>query len=197
MEKRKDIVSFKPSDNYKSVRIVYVGLNHKDTKDRMTPIYYFVFNKYDPVSHRIDRIKSISSKKIFSGVHRKQYQENKRPYDIYLGFTNLLDANVLNDFITEDQKIRALVHYNFLSSFAHLTKKSTELLKRANLASPYGPHTAIRTRHLLAELNLLYVINILEMFIHLFVAFFSETEHRLKNKIELLANSNKMMRKYD
>src|SRR4030042_3889325 len=135
----------------------------------MIPIYYFVFNEYDPVAHWVDKFKSISSKEIFSEVYEKQHQRHKALYQIFLAFTKVLDANVLNNTITTEQEIRSLVHYNFLSSFTHLTKKSADLLEKANSMSPYGFNSASRSRHFLIELNLLYVISICRLFILLFI----------------------------
>jgi hypothetical protein len=178
MQKRKDILEFEPLAKFKKIKVVYKGLFHKGDECRITPIYYFVFNEYDPVSHWVDKFDSISSKEIFSDVYRK------------------LHANVLNDFINEEQKIRAIVHYNFLSSFTHLTRKSIDRLRKiVNSYSIYD--RANRARHIFIELNLLYAISILRYLLLFYIKFFSNTEHKIIGKDELVTFSEEIGKKYD
>ena len=185
VEGRKDIVSFMPVNKYKSIEIVHKGL-FSETGDQIIPIYYFVFNEYDSIRHRVGRIKSISSKDLFPEILGKWQKRHEALYKTYFGFRNLLRAALLNDLITNEQMERILVHYNFLSMFTHLTKMGCELTVDWD-----------RERHYLLELNLLYVLRILRLYLLLLIDFFSTTEHQIRNLEQLILFLDKISEQYD
>ena len=184
-EGRKDIVSFRPINKHKSIEIVHKGL-FSEAGDQIIPVYYFVFNEYDPIRHRVGRIKSISSKELFPEILGKWQKRHEALYKTYLGFRNVLEAALLNDLITNEQMERVLVHYNFLSMFTHLTKTGYELAVDWD-----------RKRHFLLELNLLYVLRILRLYLLLLIDFFSITEHRIRNLEQLISFLDKIDEQYD
>jgi hypothetical protein len=49
----------------------------------------------------------------------------------------------------------------------------------------------------MTELNLLYVISICRLLLVLFIDFFADTGHRIKNESELIAHIEKVGKKYD
>ena len=184
---RKDIVSFRPAKSYKQIEIVHRGLL-SEKGDRLIPIYYFVFGEYDPIKHRVYKIPSIASKELFSEYLGKWQKKHKALYKTYLGFKNVLEAIQLNDLIAEEQKIRVKVHYNFLSGFTHLTKMGFDLAKSYDWK---------RNAHYLKELNLLYVIRILRLYLLLLIDFFSKTEHKIRDVEKLTSYLNEIGGKYD
>jgi len=186
-EGRRDIVSFRPVKNYQQIEILHQGLYSKDG-DRLFPIYYFVFEEYDPVTHRIEKIPSIASKDLFAEYREKWQKKHEALYRTYLGVENILRAAVLNGLITEEQRDRVRVHYNFLSGFTHLTKKGFDLVK---------PYELTRNEHYLRELNLLYVLRVLRLYLLLLVDFFSGTDHKIKDAEKLVSYLDEIGKKYD
>lgn len=184
---RRDIVSFSPVKKYKQIEIVHQGLYSK-VGDRLTPIYHFVFEEYDPIRHRIDKISTIASKDLFAEYREEWQKKHEALYKTYLGFENILEAATLNGLITEEQKIRVRVHYNFLSGFTHLTKMGV------SLTTSYGWR---RNIHYLRELNLLYVIRVLRLYLLLLVDFFSKTDHKIRDMKKLTLYLDEIGRKYD
>ncbi|MEM3641610.1 MAG: DUF5677 domain-containing protein [Candidatus Bathyarchaeia archaeon] len=171
LEGRKDIVSFKPLKNYGEIEVVHKGLYPKEG-DRLIPVYYFVFKEYDPVKHRVGKIKSIMLKDFSPEVISKWQKEHESLYKAYFGFENLVKAAVLNDIITEKQTEKVRVHYNFLSAFTHLTNMSFEIAHSYKTSA---------NKHYLMELNLLYVLSILRYYLLLLIDFFTKTEHSIKD----------------
>jgi len=186
-EGRRDIVSFRPVKNYRQIEILHQGLYSKEG-DRLVPIYHFVFEEYDPVTHRIEKIPSIASKDLFAEYRGKWQKKHEALYRTYLGFENILRAAVLNGLITEEQRDRVRVHYNFLSSFTHLTKRGFELVKSYECA---------RNAHYLRELSLLYVLRILRLYVILLIDFFSRTDHKIKDVEKLVSYLDEIGKKYD
>jgi hypothetical protein len=186
-EGRKDIISFRPVDKYKQIEICYQGLFSKEG-DRLIPMYYVVFEEYDPIRHRADKFPSIATKQIFTDHVAKRQKEQEKIYETYFGFENNLKACVLNGLITEEEKIHAKVHYNFLSGFTHLTHLGFNLTQSFDWT---------RNKHYLFELNLLYVTALLKLYLLLLADFFSKTNHEVKNADELHSFLNEISRKYD
>jgi len=187
VEGRNDIVSFRPVKKYAQIEIIYKGL-FSSNGDKLIPSYYFVFQEYDPVKHRIDKFKSIVSKELFPESIEKLQKTHEYLYNIYLGFDNILKAAILNEFITEEQKIHIKVHYNFLSGFTHLTNKGFNLTRSFDWK---------RTVHYLLELNLLYLLRISRLYLLLLIDFFLNTDHKVKNIEELIIYLDEMGKKYD
>jgi len=186
-EGRKDIVSFKPVKKHAQIEIVHRGL-YSSEGDKLIPIYYFIFQEYDPVRHRIDKFKSIVSKDIFPEYIEKWQKTHKSLYEIYLGFENILKAAILNELITEEQKIRIKIHYNFLSGFTHLTNRGFNLTKSNDWRSNI---------HYLLELNFLYILRILRLYLLLMIDFFSNTDHEVQNVEKLIIYLDEIGKKYD
>lgn len=186
-EGRRDVVSFRPVKKHNQIEIVHEGLYSKKG-DVLIPIYHFVFEEYDPFRHRIDRIPSIASKDLSTEYLGKWQKKHESLYKTYLGFENILDATVLNGLVTEDQKTRVKVHYNFLSGFTHLTKMGLDLTKSYNSRT---------NAHYLLELNLLYVLRIIRLYLLLLIDFFSKTDHKIRDVQKLASYLNGMGRKYD
>jgi hypothetical protein len=185
-EGRKDIISFRPLKKYKQIEIIHQGLFSKEG-DRLFPIYHFVFEEYDPIKHRVYKFPSIASKELFTDHVAEWQKRHEALYKTYFGFETILKACVLNGLISEEQRIRAKVHYNFLSSFTHLTNLGFNLTHSYD----YG-----RNKHYLIELNLLYTIHLLRLHVLLLLDFFSKTKHRVENSDERQLYLNHIGKKY-
>lgn len=184
---RKDIVSLKPVQNYKRVEIVHRGLYSKEG-DKLTPIYHFVFQRYDPISHWVGKIESIVSKDFSPDITAKWQKKHESLYKTYFGFRNLVRAAVLNGILTDEQQVRIRVHYNFLSAFTHLTKMGFGLSM---------PYERWKHNHYLLELNLLYILRLLRLYLRLLIEFFSKTQHSIKDVAELGKNLDTVGNRYN
>jgi len=172
---RKDIVTFYPLDKYKKIEIVYTGYYSED-KARLIPAYYFVYKEYDPIRHRIDKIKSISSKDIFSEHKVKWQKHHQHLYNYYLSPQQLIDFALLNDIINEEQKVRFYVHYNFLSGFSHLTSTSYDLTH---------DYQWKQNLHYLKELSFLYIIMLSNYYLISLLTYFNRIKLTIKNHTQL------------
>jgi len=187
LEGRKDIISFRPIRKYRQIEVVHRGLYSKEG-DKLTPVYHFVFERYDPVTHRVGKIKSIVSKDFFQDITVKWQKTHESLYKTYFGFGNLLEEAVLNRILTDEQKVRVRVHYNFLSAFTHLTKMGFDLSM---------PYERWRHIHYLMELNLLYVLRMLRLYLLLLIGFFAETQHTIRDVDQMVANLDEITKRYD
>jgi len=187
LKDRKDIVSFRPIKKYRRIEVVHRGLYSKEG-DSLTPVYYFVFQRYHPISHWVGKIKSIASKDFSPETTAAWQKKHESLYKTYFGFRNLVKAGILNGILTDEQQVRVRVHYNFLSAFTHLTKMGFDL------AMPYEKW---KHNHYLLELNLLYVLRILRLYLLLLIEVFSNTQHSIRNVDQLVADLESLGRKYD
>lgn len=187
LEGRKDIISFRPSKNYGRIEIVHRGL-YPTEGDRLIPVYHFVFQRYDPVSHWVGKIKSIVSKDFSPDITAKWQKTHESLYKTYFGFNNLLQAAALNEILSDEQMEKVRVHYNFLSAFTHLTKMGFDL----NM-----PYEGWRHIHYLMELNILYVLRILRLYLLLLIEFFARTQHTINDVDQLVADLDEIGKKYD
>jgi len=187
LEGRRDIVSLRPIKKFTKIEIVHEGLFSKEG-DELTPVYYFVFQQYDPVSHRVGKIKSIASKDFFPDITVKWQKRHESLYKTYFGFSNLLQATILNGILSNEQSERVRVHYNFLSAFTHMTRMGFDL------TMSYDPS---KNEHYLMELNFLYVIRILRLYLLLLIEFFSKTKHSIRDVDQLLADLDEFGKRYD
>lgn len=187
LERRKDIVSFKPLKDYREIEVVHKGLYPKQG-DRLIPVYYFVFKKYDPITHRVGKVESIVAKDFSPEVVAKWQKEHESLYKAYFGFENLVKAAVLNDIITEKQVERVRVHYNFLSAFTHLTNMGFRIAHSYETSA---------NKHYLVELNLLYVLSILRYHILLLIDFFQKTEHTIKEVDQIMQLLSEQEQRYN
>jgi len=169
---KKDIVSFKALDKYKKIEITYTGYYSEDG-ERLIPAYYFVFKQYDPIIHRIDKIKSIRSKDIFHEHKEKWQKHHQYLYNYYLKPQNLIECSILNNIISEERKERFYVHYNFLSGFSHLTQKGYDLTHE---------HGWDKNPHYLKELSLLYIIKLSCYYLSLLLKYFKRVKIKIKNE---------------
>lgn len=179
---RNNIVTFYPLRKYKNIEIVYTGFYSED-QERLIPSYYFFFKQYDPVRHRIDKIKSISSKDIFSEHKIKWQKSHQYLYNYYLSPQQLIEFAVLNDIINEEQKVRFQVHYNFLSGFSHLTNTGYDLIHN---------YPQNRNLHYLKEISLLYVIMLSSYYITLLLKYFKRVGLPIKNHVQLKEKINQI-----
>lgn len=185
LEGREDIVSYRPLKNYREMEVIHKGLYNKE-KNKLIPIYYFVFQEYDPVTHWVGKIESIASKDFLQDFYTKWQKEHESLYKTYFGFRNLLRAAILNGIITNEQADRVRVHYNFLSAFTHLTKMGFALL---------NPNRG--NKHYLLELNLLYVLSLLRLYLLLMIKFFSKTKHSINDIAQLMDFLKEQRERYD
>jgi hypothetical protein len=186
LEGRKDIVAFKPLKKYRKIEVVRKGLYTKKG-DKLTPVYYFVFKEYDPITHRVGKIKSITSKDFSPEVVANWQKEHESLYKACFGFENIVKAAVLNDIITEEQAERVRVHYNFLSAFTHLTNMGFSMIHSYETQA---------NKHYLMELNLLYVLSLLRFYLLLLIDFFSKTEHSIKDINYIIELLNEQEKRY-
>lgn len=187
LKDRKDIVSFRPVKEYRRIEVVHRGLYPKEG-DRLTPVYHFVFRRYDPIGHWVGKIRSIVSKDFSPDTTARWQKKHESLYKTHFGFRNLVKASILNGILTDEQQVRVRVHYNFLSAFTHLTKMGFSLSM---------PYEKWKHNHYLLELNLLYVLRLLRLHLLRLIEFFSNTQHSIKDVAQLVTDLESLGRKYD
>lgn len=109
------------------IRITYWGarINHEGKQtNELIPLYYFLFKDYDPVEAYIGKQKRIIEKyltppHLFNRFVLLNKHLNKDYFEFQQG---IIPHLLLNNLITEKQKQRIIIHYNFLSLWAHPNK---------------------------------------------------------------------------
>jgi len=137
-----------------------------ERKGDTTPYFFFVFQEYDPDAHFLSDLQTIYK----PGSKYKQIAEkHKRFYSQYLNINKIADNLELNGLLSQEQLERFWVHYNFLSSFAHPTRRG--LLE---LELKHYPASEPQTRKAIEELVLGYVAHFQAMFLRLVVDYFAD-----------------------
>jgi hypothetical protein len=137
-----------------------------ERKGDTTPLFFFMFQEYDPDIHFLSDLATIYE----PGSQYKQIAEkHKHIYSQYLNINKIADNLELNGLLGQEQLERFWVHYNFLSSFAHPTRRGLlELELKHYLASEP------QTRKAIEELILSYVAHFQAMFLRLVVGYFGK-----------------------
>lgn len=182
-----DILGCRPNSKYKKIEITRTGFHSQDT-DRIIPLWFFAFKDYDPQRHWVDGIESISSKTIYSKYANQWHLRHKSMYNDYLKPSKIADYCVLNDIMTEEQRERYQVHYNFLSGFSHLTSKGHDLTKRQ-----WHNRDNI---HYLLELAILYILKLTLCYNQALTRYFERVDLTITNKEPFLNQIKSTDKKY-
>lgn len=176
----KDILNVHHSGKSKIIRVSYRGdrikINGKLGKE-IIPIYYFLLDDYDPIEAYVGKQKKIIEKYLIPPhLFHKFIQPNKDLNRNYFDFRNgIMPHLLLNNLITKKQKQRIIIHYNFLSLWAHPNKIA---FKEAR--NNFDFRNNKRDNPYMDRLVLLYVGHLTKMFLESFLKFLKRQEQEDK-----------------
>jgi hypothetical protein len=157
-------------DDVIHVTIETEGLyEEKDVEKKGAPIpmYYFVFDQYDPDVNFLAELPTL-----YKPGHEftKIVERHKRLYSQYLYVEKIADNLLLNNLLTKEQLDRFWVHYNFLSSFTHPTRRGVMDIQ----SMTYSAEANQRRNDIHEELLLHYLAHLEAMLIRLVGGFFAD-----------------------
>ena len=125
--------------NSRALIYIYEGL-YSDPKDELIiPIYFFYFQNYDPMIHRLNFGKYFNPIKVDAELRKafKSHKESaKYMNEYFLSFSSILDGLNVNNLVNPRQEDRIQAHYTFLGSFVHPTNRvARDLHERSNVHS--------------------------------------------------------------
>lgn len=162
------------------IKITYLGarikFEGKETNE-IIPIYYFLFRDYNPIEAYVGKQKKIIEKYLTPPhLFNRFVLPNKNLSKDYFEFQHgIIPHLLLNNLITEKQKQRVIIHYNFLSLWSHPNKISFSETEnnfdfRGNKTeNPY-----------MDRLVLLYIGHLAKMFMSSFLEFLKRQEKEKK-----------------
>jgi len=158
---------------YKGARINFEG---KPTNE-FIPLYYFLFGDYDPIEAYVGRQKKIIEKYLTPPhLFNRFVLPNKNLSKDYFEFQHgIIPHLLLNKLITEKQKQRVIIHYNFLSLWAHPNQIAfREAVNNFNFRGDKNENLCMD------RLILLYIGHLTKMFLSSFLIFLKRQEKEKK-----------------
>lgn len=139
--------------------------NEKDVekKGEITPIFYFVFEEYDPYVRFLAELKTLYRR---GPSYDKIIEKHEHLHSQFLYIDRIEDNLKRNDLLTEEQSDRFRVHYNFLSSFTHPTRRGVRVTDSKRLSSGRSTKEAVE------RVILSYAAHFEAMLIRLMVDYF-------------------------
>jgi hypothetical protein len=144
----------------------------EDTEKKGRPISRFIFalEEYSPDDRFLTSLRTISEGDPFLEISKREQEEQKKLYHYYIYVESLIKNLRLNNIISAEQEDRVVVHYNYLSSFTHPSKRSLDFSEE------------MRTTGALPEdveqLLLLYICKFDELFLSAVTEFFSKVNEK-------------------
>ena len=108
------------------IRITFHKEGPFDSKGNVTPRFVFSFEQYDPDVNFLADLRTVFSPYKRSSGTSEIVQNQRYLYRQFLTVRRILSNLKLNNLVTDDQADRFRVHYNFLSSFTHPTRRGAE-----------------------------------------------------------------------
>lgn len=140
----------------------------KEKKGDVVPMYYFAFDEYDPDVRFLAELSTLP--KVGPGF-QKAVEHQKHLYNQYMYIEKMANNLLLNNLLTEEQAERFKVHYNFLSSFSHPTRRG---LLGGITSAIYGEDTSYRRNQIHEELVFDYLAHFEAMTIRLLAQHFTD-----------------------
>jgi len=150
---------------------------------QIVPRFYFVYDQYDPDVHYLSDLGTLYRSRT---TPKELVEIHKRLYGQFLNIRRICRNLRLNKLLTREEEDRFWVHYNFLSCYAHPTRKG--LIDPENII-PSWPRR-IRYDRAFELLVLGYLAQFQSMYLVLMVSFFEE----VNPKSELEKYKNHVMR---
>jgi len=139
-----------------------------EKKNEPIPMYYFAFDEYDPDVRFLSELTTLPKHGPgFQGLVEHQ----KRLYNQYMYVDKMANNLLLNHLLTEEQLERFKVHYNFLSSFTHPTRRG---LLGGITSAVYCEDIRYRKNEVDEELVLDYLAHFEAMTIRLLAQYFTD-----------------------
>ncbi len=124
----KDVVGIDPVGD-DSIRVTFLLRGLYDEKDiekkgTVIPWYLAVVDEYNPDIKFLSELPSISVGDMFPEVTSQHKKIQDSLYNRYFYFPRIVENLLLNKLITKPQDEYILVHYSYLSSFVHPSRRS-------------------------------------------------------------------------
>lgn len=98
--------------------------NDKENKGQYIPRYLAVLDEYDPDVKFLSTLPSIPIRNITPERTATEKKGQDTLYRLYFRFDSILENLKLNELVTKNQADQVRIHYNYLSSFVHPSKRS-------------------------------------------------------------------------
>lgn len=147
-----------------SLVYIFEGLQSNQEEPFLIPLYYFLYQNYDPKSHKLKIWKyfnPITVDKELIKAFKKHKQESQDANNNYLSYRALLDGLHINRLFSDRTEMQINAHYTFFGNFLHPTNRAVRDLHLQNnvfesatgigLGKPFSPSSV-----LLGYLYLLY-----------------------------------------
>jgi len=135
-------------------------------------MYYFVFHNYDPFVNFLGSLPSIVAGDMFPDITKRHQEEQQMVYNRYFFFENMITNLISNNLITQYQSDYLRVHYNFLSTYVHITREIIKIVPNA-----YSTGIENGTDDVNAELILLYVCSLQNLFLKTFIKYLNNQKN--------------------
>ena len=157
----------------------------KDKSNRIIPIYYFMYQNYDPIKRYVEPLFTFRSLDAISDI-TKALIEKQKDIHYYNNFQRGVKKGLLiNEMVTQQEWDRIIVHYNFLSIFTHVCYKGIKEIEYERICPNMDSFEKLRKfDHYLSELILLYTLRLIEYYLKVIL--------NNKNKTWSLSDANKI-----
>ena len=138
----------------------------KEKTGEATPFFVFAFEEYDPDPHHLSEL---SGQSWHDPFYSPIVETHRYLYSQFLNIDKIASNIKLNNLLSSEQLDRFWVHYNYLSSFTHPTKRGLLATDAMEYSSESG-----RKDRFFETLILMYAAHFQAMLIRLMAAYFSD-----------------------
>ncbi len=164
-----------------SFKIEYFG--RKNQEGEIIPHYYFLFNEYNPEIAYLGFEEGYYESDKLSEI-QDEMENRHKDLNYYFRFEKGIKENlILNNLVTEKDFEKMLVHYSFLSTWTHFSKQSIDIIEGNTYRIEDYKQINTKYNFYLTRLSLLYIGNLLSMYLKLWIKFGKKqiSEKKLKD----------------
>ncbi len=188
----RNIIDIQPDKKQEDIIVVtyeddgYFLTGDKLRLDEFIPSYMFMLDKYDPQTRFVSQLQTIREEDQLPDIAKQRMLEQKMIYNQFIYFEHILRNLSINGLITKKQSDMIIVHYNFLSSFVHISKISLDIWTSLNS----GFTTARYDENILRELIFLYVSKLMHLYLKVIVEHYKKfNQNFVSSKYEIILNN--------
>lgn len=191
------IISINPKQNDKiAITYRFEGLFEKSDIHQTgywISRYFFAFESYDPEIKFLLDLPSIQNITLYSDDVNNLKNIHTEIYHHVFFFDNIIKNLHRNKLVDNFQKDRITVHYCFLSSFTHPTRRIIQ-----EFGNPINKYLKKTIDEVIEELIMIYIVKLQSLFIELMLDYYNEllTEKDCMTKYHLLVKDMKQCSNY-
>lgn len=165
-----DAVSIQKGKEPDVIVVVYESEGYYNEKDanrsgELIPSYLFILDEYEPKIKHLSKLQSIKEGKVFQNFPKLEKTQDML-YNYFFYINSIMDNLVLNKLVSRTQADRIMVHYNFLSAFAHPSKNGVKLWQsRQRVIVGINAYD----EKIIKDLIILYVAKLMQLYIRTIV----------------------------